>query len=161
MTKLVEAPSPKFAAYLAGTEESNLPESVICPAVPVNVTISPEIDVVGPVGTLAPEPVKALPVPENTPPEEDVTNPAVDIPESVMPETVIEGLPVKPPEVPDVFNARVLLKVGVPVKDIFPLKVGAPVNVPLNAAPFIVVADKAFIVIEGEPVSPAAVPVVL
>jgi hypothetical protein len=38
--------------------------------------------------------------------------------------------------------ANALLNVGVPVKEGFPLRVGLPVNVPLNAALLIVVAAK-------------------
>jgi hypothetical protein len=46
-----------FPADVNGTLLHATPLSATCPDVPVNVTISPEVELVGPVTTAAPEPV--------------------------------------------------------------------------------------------------------
>ena len=73
---------------------------------------------------------------------------------SMIPPTVTLGLPLRPPDVPVVFRASVLEKVGVPVKPGLPLRVGLPVKVPERAAPLMVVEDSALTVIEGVPNNP-------
>src|SRR5208282_1502229 len=79
----------------------------------------------------------------------------------VMAPTAIAGVPDNPPAVPEVFKAKVFENVGVPVKDMLPLIVGAPVNVPDSAPLEIVVAVNVATVIEGVPLNPAEVPEVL